>query len=104
MSNTPYFDAYERRRRFTSPRANVIVIDDLISGPITTNVSNLTNVSSNLIAATNASVSISTRQTSNYRLEKNFDTIFDFNGNSKRVLTDVTLEMRDMYTGNWTVV
>jgi len=104
MSNTPYFDAYERRRRFTNPRANVIAIDDLISGPITTNVSNLTNVSSNLIAATNASVSASIRQTPNYRLDKKYEYILDVSGYTKKVLTHVTLEMRDMYTGTWTVV
>ena len=104
MSNTPYFDAYERRRRFTSPRANVIVIDDLISGPITSNISNLTNVRSNLITATSSTVSASIQQTPSYRLDKKYEYILDVSGYTKKVLTDVTLEMKDMYTGNWTTV
>ncbi|NBV99649.1 MAG: hypothetical protein EBR67_09135, partial [Proteobacteria bacterium] len=86
------------------PRANVIAIDDLISGPITSNISDLTNVRSNLITATSAAVSTSIRQTPSYRLDKNYEYILDVSGYTKKVLTDVTLEMRDMYTGTWTVV
>ena len=106
MSDTPYYDAYERQRQQTSRvRDYTLVYDGNDMGRSVTpnfsreSVTTYVNTSGQ-IEVSNTSTHSHIIEAPKYRLEKTYDAFIDFEGNPARVLADVSLQMLTR-SGEW---
>jgi len=101
MSNTPYFDAYERRRAWRNPTVTLNVYEALTSiTDLNSRVSIGTGLHSSIVdTVATTSASISNQMYPKYRLHKTYTFI-----NDVKILQDCELEIQETPSSNWRVV
>lgn len=109
MSDTPYYDAYERQRQQISRIRDYTINYDNNGVEMWTwatppnfsreSVATYVNTSGQ-IEVSNTSTHSHIIEAPKYRLEKTYDAFIDFEGNPARVLADVSLQMLTR-SGEW---